>query len=159
MLLLLVRSSKRNTDRSHSVHSKRRCSHRQCGRNISAAASSEKVRRGRAPSNPQTVAPDDGAGRLADFPIPPVIPAPQLEIPDPDDDGEEAGLHYADEDIRSRGGYTPFESLQFSNEDIMHELTVHVAAPRSKCFQIWEDRANYLEWFDNIYQVEHKFQG
>jgi len=82
-----------------------------------------------------------------------VLPAPQLEIPDPDDDDEEAAFELPDEDIRSRGGYTPFEQLQFSDEDVTHELTVHVDAPRSKCFQIWNDRANYLEWFDNIYQV------
>ena len=98
-------------------------------------------------------APEDGSGRLADIPLAPVLPAPQLEIPDPDDDDEEAAFEMPDDDIRSRGGYTPFEQLQFSDEDVTHELTVLVDAPRSKCFQIWSDRANYLEWFDNIYQV------
>lgn len=120
---------------------------------MSAAATSEKVKRGRIPSAPQTAAPEDGSGRLADVPLAPVLPAPQLEIPDPDDDDEEPAFELPDDDIRSRGGYTPFEQLQFSDEDVTHELTVHVDAPRSKCFQIWSDRANYLEWFDNIYQV------
>ncbi len=124
---------------------------------MSAAATSEKVKRGRVPSGPQTTAPEDGSGRLADFPLAPVLPAPQLEIPDPDDDDEEAAFEMPDDDIRSRGGYTPFEQLQFSDEDVTHELTVHVDAPRSKCFQIWSDHANYLEWFDNIYQVRAQF--
>lgn len=124
---------------------------------MSAAATSEKVKRGRVPSAPQTTAPEDGSGRLADLPLAPVLPAPQLEIPDPDDDDEEAAFELPDDDIRARGGYTPFEMIQFSDEDVTHELTVHVDAPRSKCFQIWSNRANYLEWFDNIYQVRAPF--
>ncbi len=135
------------------MSSNRLCSHKRSRRKVSAAATSEKVKRGRVPSAPQTAAPEDGSGRLADLPLAPVLPAPQLEIPDPDDDDEEPAFELPDEDIRSRGGYTPFEQLQFSDEDVTHELTVHVDAPRSKCFQIWSDRANYLEWFDNIYQV------
>ena len=135
------------------MSSNRLCSHKHLCRKVSAAATSEKVKRGRVPSAPQTAAPEDGSGRLADLPLAPVLPAPQLETPDPDDDDEEPAFELPDEDIRSRGGYTPFEQLQFSDEDVTHELTVHVDAPRSKCFQIWSDRANYLEWFDNIYQV------
>lgn len=83
----------------------------------------------------------------------PVIPAPQLDTPDPDGDDEDAGFQYPQEDMRSAGGYTPYEHLQWSEEAVTHELTIHVDAPRSKCFQIWADRANYLEWFDNIHQV------
>ena len=83
--------------------------------------------------------------------------APQLETPEPvGEDGEELDEHeheFPDDDIRAHGGYTPFEHLDFSEEDITHELTIRVDAPRSKCFQIWQDRLNYLEWFDNIGQV------
>ncbi len=150
---LLDRCNKIKSNRSHGVSSNRLCSHKHSCRKVSAAATSEKVKRGRVPSAPQTAAPEDGSGRLADLPLAPVLPAPQLEIPDPDDDDEEAAFELPDDDIRSRGGYTPFEQLQFSDEDVTHELTVHVDASRSKCFQIWSDRANYLEWFDNIYQV------
>ena len=114
--------------------------------------------------------PDDGTGRLKDFRAPPVIPAPQLEIPEPepeyepegegegeeDEDEEEDVFQFPDDDFRSNGGYTPFEELDWSDEDITHELSIHVDAPRSKCFQIWEDRLNYLEWFDNIGQVHHR---
>lgn len=106
------------------------------------------------PSSPPPTAPDDGVGRLEDFPVAPVIPAPQLETPDPDNvDDEDCGFEYPDDDFRSVLGHTPFEHLDFSDEDITHELTVQVDAPRSKCFQIWADRTNYLEWFDNIAQV------
>lgn len=106
------------------------------------------------PSSPPPTAPDDGVGRLEDFPVAPVIPAPQLETPDPDNvDDEDCGFEYPDDDFRSALGHTPFEHLDFSDEDITHELTVQVDAPRSKCFQIWADRTNYLEWFDNIAQL------
>lgn len=109
--------------------------------------------------------PDDGTGRLKDFRVPPVIAAPQLEVPEPegeddddedeDEDDEEDEMQYPDDDIRAGGGYTPFEQLDWSDEDITHELSIHVDAPRTKCFQIWEDRLNYLEWFDSIAQVNY----
>lgn len=101
--------------------------------------------------------PEDGTGRLKDFRVPPVIAAPQLEVPEPEgeeEEDDEEDLHqYPDDDIRAEGGYTPFEELDWSDEDITHELSIHVDAPRTKCFQIWEDRLNYLEWFDSVAQV------
>lgn len=135
-----------------SKHCKRTHSHR----HISAAAVSEKQKggRGKGAPSPQTTAPDDGTGRLKDFPAAPVVAAPQLETPEPDGEDDVYETQFADDDIRSKGGYTPFEELDFSEEDITHELTVHVDAPRSKCFQIWHNRLNYLEWFYNIGQVQ-----
>ncbi|KAK9806711.1 hypothetical protein WJX72_000223 [[Myrmecia] bisecta] len=50
-------------------------------------------------------------------------------------------------------GYTPFEAIVFGEEEVSHELVVHVDAPVSNVFQIWENRLNYCEWFDLIGQV------
>ena len=72
-----------------------------------------------------------------------------------EEDDEDDPFEVPDDDIRAQGGYTPFEELDWSEEDITHELSIHVDAPRSKCFQMWQERLNYLEWFDNIGQVWH----
>lgn len=89
-------------------------------------------------------------GAFADFEPPPVIPASQLNLEDADlEEGpDDPAFELHEQDPRAQGGYTPFETLDFSDDDITHEVTVHVNAPRSKCFQIWLDRLNYLEWFD-----------
>ena len=96
-----------------------------------------------------------GRGRLKDWPGPPAILQPQVERPDglPDDDG---GREPREDDIRNYIGYSPFEYLQFSDEEVAHELNIHVNAPRSTCYQFWSERANYLEWFDLIAQVRHR---
>ena len=167
---------------SSSSSNSRHCRHKLARRKVSASAAGEKTKRGRgAPSSLQPPPPDDGTGRLKDFPFPPVIPGPQLDLPDPegeddededegeDEDQEEDGteieseneeedeeedpFEFPDDDIRAHGGYTPFEELDWSEEDITHELSIYVDAPRSKCFHMWQDRLNYLEWFDNIGQV------
>ena len=51
-----------------------------------------------------------------------------------------------------RGGYTPFEMVGFSDEDVAHDVSVTVAAPRSTVYGIWADRANYGQWFSSIAQ-------
>lgn len=70
-----------------------------------------------------------------------------------EEEDEEDPFAFPDDDPRAHGGYTPFEELDWSEEDITHELSIHVDAPRSTCFQMWQDRYNYLEWFDSIAQV------
>ena len=40
-----------------------------------------------------------------------------------------------------------------ADEDITHEVITTVEAPVSKCFKIWENRMNWLEWFDLLGQV------
>ena len=40
-----------------------------------------------------------------------------------------------------------------ADEDITHEVITTVEAPVSKCFKIWENRMNWLEWFDLLAQV------
>eukprot|EP00891_Asterochloris_glomerata_P008245 jgi/Astpho2/8245/Aster-x1504 len=54
--------------------------------------------------------------------------------------------------FRERGNYTPFEYIGFTDEDITHEVITTVDAPVSKCFKIWENRMNWLEWFDLLGQ-------
>lgn len=149
------RCPRNQSSRLHTEHSSRRCKHKH---KVSATAAGEKSRRGRpAPTTVQPPPPDDGSGRLKDFRVPPVIAAPQLEVPEPEgeeEEDDEEDLHqYPDDDIRAEGGYTPFEELDWSDEDITHELSIHVDATRTKCFQIWEDRLNYLEWFNSIAQL------
>lgn len=51
-----------------------------------------------------------------------------------------------------RGGYTPFEMVGFSEEDVSHDVSVTVNAPRSVVYGIWADRANYGQWFSSIAQ-------
>lgn len=48
-----------------------------------------------------------------------------------------------------------------ADEDITHEVITTVDAPVSKCFKIWENRMNWLEWFDLLGQVSSRlcFQG
>ncbi len=45
-------------------------------------------------------------------------------------------------------GYTPFEYIQFSEDEIVHEIVTHVEAPVATCFAHWKERLNWLEWFD-----------
>ena len=40
-----------------------------------------------------------------------------------------------------------------ADEDITHEVITTVDAPVNKCFKIWENRMNWLEWFDLLGQV------
>ncbi|GAB4820294.1 hypothetical protein N2152v2_007340 [Parachlorella kessleri] len=54
---------------------------------------------------------------------------------------------------REGGGYTPFEFISFSEIVLRHELVQRVEAPVAKCFQIWKDRFNWMQWFDMIEEV------
>lgn len=54
-----------------------------------------------------------------------------------------------------RGGYTPFEFVSFSDDDVLHDITVTVAAPLPTVYAVWADRANYGEWFSLITQSVH----
>ena len=54
---------------------------------------------------------------------------------------------------REGGGYTPFEFISFSDIVLRHEVVQRVEAPVAKCFQIWKDRFNWLQWFDMIEEV------
>lgn len=87
---------------------------------------------------------------FAGFEPPPVLPGAQLDLDDIDlEEGpDDPNFEFHEQDVRAEGGYTPFETLDFSEDDITHEVTIKVDAPRSKCYQIWLDRLNYLEWFD-----------
>jgi uncharacterized membrane protein len=49
--------------------------------------------------------------------------------------------------------YTPFEMIEYSDTVLKHEVRVHVAAPVDKCYSIWSDRLNWLQWFDMIEEV------
>ena len=52
-----------------------------------------------------------------------------------------------------RPGVTPFQFVDLSEEQIRHEITVHVEAPLEFCFSVWAERLNYTEWFDLISEV------
>ncbi len=52
-----------------------------------------------------------------------------------------------------RGGYTPFEYVDFTDEDVLHEVQVRVSKPRSHVFEVWADRLNYGEWFSLLGQA------
>lgn len=54
---------------------------------------------------------------------------------------------------REGGGYTPFEFITFSDEVLRHEVALRVDAPVSKCFQIWSDRFNWMQWCAEIEEV------
>ena len=47
-------------------------------------------------------------------------------------------------------GYTPFEFIEFSDIPMRHEISVLVAAPVAKCFDLWADRLNWLYWFEDF---------
>jgi hypothetical protein len=68
---------------------------------------------------------------------------------------EEADTYYDVYTGHSRegGGYTPFEFISFSDEVLRHEVVQRVEAPVSKCFKIWSDRFNWMQWFDMIEEV------
>ena len=95
-------------------------------------------------ATPDTEVPEGFPG----FEPPPTLEGEGLGLDEDDEGPEDPVSEFDDEDIRAEGGYTPFETLDFSNDDITHEVTINVDAPRSKCYQIWLDRLNYLEWFD-----------
>lgn len=52
-----------------------------------------------------------------------------------------------------RGGYTPFEYVDFTEEDVLHEVQVRVRRPRAHVFEVWADRLNYGEWFSLLGQA------
>jgi len=52
-----------------------------------------------------------------------------------------------------RGGYTPFEYVDFTDEDVLHEVQVTVDKPREHVFEVWADRLNYGEWFSLLGQA------
>lgn len=122
------------------------CQPKPVQRKVSTAATSTQQRQEGAKS---AEVEDDKKG-FSDFEPPPVLPGAQLQLDDLDlEEGpDDPSFEYHEQDVRSAGGYTPFETLDFSNDDITHEVTIRVDAPRSKCYQIWLDRLNYLEWFD-----------
>ena len=84
------------------------------------------------------------------FEPPPVIQGEGWGVDEDDEGPDDPAFNddWHEEDPRAAGGYTPFETLDFSDDDITHEVSIRVNAPRSKCYQIWLDRLNYLEWFD-----------
>lgn len=43
--------------------------------------------------------------------------------------------------------------MALSEQQIKHEITVHVEAPLEYCYSVWADRLNYTEWFDLIAEV------
>lgn len=49
--------------------------------------------------------------------------------------------------------YTPFELIDYSDTVLKHEVKVHVDAPIDKCYRVWSDRLNWLQWFDMIEEV------
>ena len=52
-----------------------------------------------------------------------------------------------------RGGYTPFEYVDFTDEDVLHEVQLRVRKPRAHVFEVWADRLNYGEWFSLLGQA------
>ena len=49
--------------------------------------------------------------------------------------------------------YTPFELIDYCEDGLRHEIKMVVDAPIEKCFAIWSDRLNWLQWFDMIEEV------
>ncbi|KAK2079286.1 hypothetical protein QBZ16_002977 [Prototheca wickerhamii] len=54
---------------------------------------------------------------------------------------------------RRSGAYTPFELIDYCEDGLRHEIKMVVDAPIEKCFAIWSDRLNWLQWFDMIEEV------
>ena len=52
-----------------------------------------------------------------------------------------------------RGGYTPFELVDFTDEDVLHEVQITVEKPRAHVYEVWADRLNYGEWFSLLGQA------
>lgn len=52
-----------------------------------------------------------------------------------------------------RGGYTPFEYVDFTDEDVLHEVQITVNKPRKHVYEVWADRLNYGEWFSLLGQA------
>ncbi|KAL6777899.1 hypothetical protein ACKKBG_A16130 [Auxenochlorella protothecoides x Auxenochlorella symbiontica] len=54
---------------------------------------------------------------------------------------------------RRQGDYTPFELIEYTDKAMQHEVVMPVAAGIEKCYSIWSDRLNWLQWFDMIEEV------
>jgi uncharacterized membrane protein len=50
-------------------------------------------------------------------------------------------------------GYTPFEFLEFTNIPLKHEVSIWVDRPVADCYKIWDNRLNWMQWFEMIDEV------
>jgi uncharacterized membrane protein len=64
-----------------------------------------------------------------------------------EDVGELEGFRAKDD------GYTPFEFLEFTDIPLKHEVSIWVDRPVSDCYKIWDNRLNWMQWFDMIDEV------
>lgn len=58
------------------------------------------------------------------------------------------------EGVRQRDrGFTPFEFIEFTDIPLKHEVSVWVDRPIGDCYQVWDNRLNWMQWFDMIDEV------
>ena len=50
-------------------------------------------------------------------------------------------------------GYTPFEFIEFTTLPLKHEVSVWVDRPIADVYKIWDNRLNWMQWFDMIDEV------
>lgn len=50
-------------------------------------------------------------------------------------------------------GYTPFEFIEFTNLPLKHEVSIWVDLPVADVYKIWDNRLNWMQWFDMIDEV------
>lgn len=68
-------------------------------------------------------------------------------------DGEKEELFSAPVWAGRRGGYTPFEYVDFTEEDVLHEVKISVSKNKEHVYEVWADRLNYGEWFSLLGQA------
>lgn len=69
------------------------------------------------------------------------------ELSSPEDVDDIEGFRVKDD------GYTPFEFLEFTNIPLKHEVSIWVDRPVADCYKIWDNRLNWMQWFDMIDEV------
>jgi len=69
------------------------------------------------------------------------------ELSSTEDVGELEGFRVKDD------GYTPFEFLEFTNIPLKHEVSIWVDRPVADCYKIWDNRLNWMQWFEMIDEV------
>lgn len=54
---------------------------------------------------------------------------------------------------RREHGYTPFEFIEFTDLPLKHEVSIWVDRSISDCYDIWESRLNWMQWFTMIDEI------
>jgi hypothetical protein len=50
-------------------------------------------------------------------------------------------------------GYTPFEFIDFTDIAMKHEVSIWVDRSIEDAYRVWDNRLNWMQWFDMIDEV------